>query len=132
MTFETSIKGVFAGGDLVIGPLSVIDAISSGKKVARAIDLYLRGEDLSSLKVKRFKEGSWVREPLSLNKKEKPKVTCLSVEERRGNFREVEIAFELEEGMIEALRCLHCGPCNTCLSKEDLCEPDSAIVDVEA
>ncbi len=40
-TGETSIKGVFAGGDVVTGPGWVIDAIAAGKKGADSIDRYL-------------------------------------------------------------------------------------------
>lgn len=42
ITMETSIKGVFAGGDAVIGPASVIEAIRAGKHAAKSIDDYLR------------------------------------------------------------------------------------------
>ena len=40
----TNIEGVFAGGDVVTGPKTVIDAIAAGKKAAITIDHYLRGE----------------------------------------------------------------------------------------
>jgi len=40
-TGETSLKGVFAGGDVVTGPGWAIDAIASGKRGAEAIDQYL-------------------------------------------------------------------------------------------
>lgn len=43
-TLETSMHGVFAGGDVVSGPATVIDAIAAGKKAAVSIDRYLRGE----------------------------------------------------------------------------------------
>jgi NADPH-dependent glutamate synthase beta subunit-like oxidoreductase len=40
-TYETSMRGVFAGGDMVTGPGWAIDAIASGKKGAKAIHQYL-------------------------------------------------------------------------------------------
>jgi NADPH-dependent glutamate synthase beta subunit-like oxidoreductase len=40
-TSETSIKGVFAGGDVVTGPGWAIDAIAAGKKAAEVISRYL-------------------------------------------------------------------------------------------
>jgi len=43
-TMMTNVDGVFAGGDLVNGPTSVIQAVASGWKGARAIDMYLGGE----------------------------------------------------------------------------------------
>ena len=42
-TLETSIPGIFAGGDCVLGPATVIEAISHGHKAAIAIDKYLGG-----------------------------------------------------------------------------------------
>ncbi len=44
LTLETSIPGVFAGGDVVTGPATVIEAIVAGKKAAYAINDYLTGE----------------------------------------------------------------------------------------
>jgi len=43
-TLATSKPGVFAGGDAVTGPNTVIDAIAAGHRAANAIDRYIRGE----------------------------------------------------------------------------------------
>jgi len=43
-TLETSLRGVFAGGDAVLGPATVIEAIVTGKRAAASIDRYLRAE----------------------------------------------------------------------------------------
>jgi shikimate kinase len=40
----TSLPGVFAGGDIVRGAATVILAMGDGKRAARAIDAWLRGE----------------------------------------------------------------------------------------
>jgi len=42
-TQATNLPGVFAGGDAVLGPASVIEAIAAGRRAARAIDAYLNG-----------------------------------------------------------------------------------------
>jgi formate dehydrogenase beta subunit len=42
MTMETSVKGVFAGGDAVTGPATVIEAIRAGKEAAESIESYLK------------------------------------------------------------------------------------------
>lgn len=42
ITMETSIRGVFAGGDAVTGPASVIEAICAGKRAANSIENYLK------------------------------------------------------------------------------------------
>ncbi len=45
VTMETSLPGIFAGGDVVSGPATVIEAIAAGKRAALSIDRYLKGED---------------------------------------------------------------------------------------
>ena len=45
VTMETNLRGVFAGGDVVSGPATVIEAIAAGKRAALSIDRYLKGED---------------------------------------------------------------------------------------
>jgi formate dehydrogenase beta subunit len=44
ITMETSLLGVFAGGDAVTGPASVIEAIRDGKRAAESIECYLKSE----------------------------------------------------------------------------------------
>jgi len=48
ITMETSLPGVFAGGDCVLGPATVIEAIAAGKRAATHIDEYLRAEGLKA------------------------------------------------------------------------------------
>ena len=43
-TGATNVEGVFAGGDVATGPAYVVDAIAAGKKAARSISRYLKGE----------------------------------------------------------------------------------------
>ena len=45
VTGQTSLPGVYAGGDIVSGAATVIEAMGAGKRAARAIDAYLRGKD---------------------------------------------------------------------------------------
>jgi NADPH-dependent glutamate synthase beta subunit-like oxidoreductase len=47
-TLETSMPGVFAGGDVVLGPATVIEAIVAGKRAAVSIDRYLEGRDIKT------------------------------------------------------------------------------------
>ncbi|MDH5788747.1 MAG: FAD-dependent oxidoreductase, partial [Candidatus Bathyarchaeota archaeon] len=42
ITMETSLRGVFAGGDVVTGPATVIEAIRDGKRVAESVENYLK------------------------------------------------------------------------------------------
>lgn len=132
ITFETSMPGVFAGGDVVTGPKSVIDAIAAGKKAARAIDLYLKGKDLGVLRAEEIEKTTWVNEGEALERKPWQESGRLPLERRWGNFDEVELGFTWDQGIREALRCLHCGPCAECLEDEGLCEHDTPVIDEEA
>ncbi len=49
-TLETSLPGVFAGGDAVLGPATVVEAIVAGKRAATSIDQYLRGRKVKTEK----------------------------------------------------------------------------------
>ena len=48
VSLETSIPGVFCGGDVFYGPKSVVEAVESGKKAAESIRRYLNGIDLKA------------------------------------------------------------------------------------
>ena len=62
-TFETNIKGVFAGGEAALGPASAVEAMASGRKAASAIDKFLGGEgiiDSSSKLQDKEKKDFWL------------------------------------------------------------------------
>ena len=77
-TFETKSPGIFAGGDAVTGPASVIEAIAAGKKAAISIDQYIKGISLrAEMKREATLESTWVSEDSILVKKPKQKMPCL-------------------------------------------------------
>ena len=132
VTCETSMSRLFAGGDVVTGPLSVIDAIAAGIRAAGAIDLFLRGEDLGALRDEGIEEATWVKDETVIGERPKQEEQLLPVKERRGNFEEVGLGLTSAQGMLEALRCVHCGPCAECLVDEGFCEHDTPEIDEEA
>ncbi len=110
-TLETSIKGVFAGGDLVTGPNTVIDAIAAGKKASRIIDRYLRGEPLTE--PPGLKLPTVFVEPATCSDEELENTIravppALPVKARKKNFNEVEASLSEEQAKREARRCLRC------------------------
>ncbi len=128
ITTETKIQGVFAGGDIVTGPASIIQAVGAGKQAAFSIHRYLSGQDLRAGR-EEVEETTWVKDWESLRQKsrryeaptEKPR---LSFEEATRFLEETK-----QKAMFEAFRCLGCGPCSECLAEIDLCERDKAVVD---
>lgn len=129
ITLQTDVPWVFSGGDVVTGPASVIDAIGAGKRAAMFIHLYLRGYDLSARKESEIEEKSWVVDWEDIAKKRRQEASYTPPELRRNNFDEVEQGLGGDIGILEAYRCLKCGPCSECLVKEELCEADCAEVD---
>ena len=109
-TLVTTHPGVFAGGDAVTGPATVVEAISAGKRAAISVDLYLKGEPLPRTEP----AGQIKREKLSSDLIEgtrsfaRCKKACLPVEERLKGFDEVESGLSEDLATKEAIRCLHC------------------------
>jgi formate dehydrogenase major subunit len=113
-TFETSIPGVFAGGDVVTGPLTAISSIAQGKKAAQSIMSYLETGKAKIDKSKflsfkhRFGELS-EREFAHIKKLAREKLAELNVTDRIHNFNEVEMGISEEQTLYECARCLECG-----------------------
>ncbi|RLE14636.1 4Fe-4S ferredoxin, partial [Candidatus Aerophobetes bacterium] len=124
VSLATSLPGVFAGGDAVTGPASVIEAISQGHEAAISIDRYLRSEDLVKGREKIEEEAAEApKREVILRKREMMPV--LSLEERKGNFKEIELGFTEEMAIREAKRCLNCGICSECLECVRTCKAEA-------
>jgi formate dehydrogenase beta subunit len=108
---QTNIDGVFAGGDAVSGASIAVEAIGAGRRAARAIHRYLRGQEISVPEETITPESSLadVDELISVPQSERVRMPELSVAERRGNFDEVERGLTEEMATQEAERCLRCG-----------------------
>jgi heterodisulfide reductase subunit A len=132
ITLETKIPGVFAGGDIATGPASVIEAIGAGKRAAVSIDRYITGKDLKVGRYEKIEETTWVKDSDEIEKKP-VRYKTVSEDVGRSNITFEESAKRLTElkklAMIEARRCLECGPCTECLKNEGLCDADKAIVE---
>jgi heterodisulfide reductase subunit A len=123
-TGETSIEGVFAGGDAVAGPAYVIDAIAAGKKAARSMSRYLKGEPLVEEAPHALPERLSDAEAAALAAKVGPagrvRMREEAPEERICDFREVACGYAPDEAQKEASRCLagqiegciECGECD--------------------
>jgi len=110
-TLRTNRKGVFAGGDLVTGPNTVVDAIAAGRKAAGVIDRYLHGKEL--VEPPKVKLPAVFIEPTVVSEEELEDVArvepaTLDVESRKRNFAEVERRLSVEQATREARRCLRC------------------------
>ena len=122
LTLETSVKGVFAGGDVVTGPQTYIDAMGAGRKAAISINRYLKGEDLRAGREEEGPQQDYIKVDLDgVEYRERASMSTLPLKERR-NFREVTLGLREEEVIREAERCLQCGGCSECLECIKACE----------
>jgi NADPH-dependent glutamate synthase beta subunit-like oxidoreductase/Pyruvate/2-oxoacid:ferredoxin oxidoreductase delta subunit len=124
LTLATDVPGVFAGGDAVTGPATVIEAIAAGKRAAKSIARYLRGEDLAAGRTLWPPDTSEVEyyTPPIVEPEIRAQMPKLSVTER-ADFAEINLGFSEKEAMAEAQRCLSCGVCSECLECVKVCEP---------
>ncbi len=113
-TFETTVEGVFSGGDVVTGAATAIEAIAAGRKAAHAIHTYLT-------------EGKPRPEPPEFNSRKdafrqvtqddlpdgaryaRKEMPALPVDERIRSFVEVETGYSRDDVQSEVHRCLECG-----------------------
>jgi NADH dehydrogenase FAD-containing subunit len=108
-TMETNVSGVFACGDVVLGPKSIVEASASGRKAAQVIDRYLGGNgDVDERLVTLEKPNPWLGREEDFAFRHRAKMPTLPVERRRGNFAEVELGFDEKKALYEAKRCLRC------------------------
>lgn len=135
ITMQTNLEGVFAAGDLVLGPSTVIESIATGRKAALMIDLYLKGK-LEKAREVLLEPSKHVNEVVSdedlyrvlfdlkpynhwkdvtekdyehVERKPRVKTRLKPAGERVKGFIEVEETLTEDEVLEEAKRCMSCG-----------------------
>jgi NADH-quinone oxidoreductase subunit F len=103
--FSTNYDWVFAGGDCVSGPSTVVESIQHGKKAASEIDKYLGGDGIV-VKKEDFKRE--ISGPILEDQKYRVKMPTILLSERKRGFKEVEKGYSLDQAVEEAARCLRC------------------------
>jgi len=105
---RTNKEGVFAGGDCVTGPATLIEALDMGNRAARSIDAYLQGQDFRETWVFNGIDTAAQRGNYFFPESRLVKVPSLEGRDRLNDFAEVERGFSRAEAMEEARRCLRC------------------------
>jgi heterodisulfide reductase subunit A-like polyferredoxin len=135
VTLQTGDPDIFAGGDAVTGPSTVVEAIQAGKEAAISIDRFIQGKDL-----KKDRPQQWVSvKDVDIENQPKiprEKMPALPVEKRAGNFVEVQLGYSDDQAHREADRCLNCGVCCECYQCVEAClaeaiDHDQTIQDKE-
>ena len=113
-SFQTSEMNIFAGGDCVTGPATVIQAVSAGRHAAEAMDSFLvkgyvkeQNVDYSCSRGSMEDLPKWEFEELP--RLSRAKMPALPMKERKNNFQEVELGYDEQTARSEARRCLKCG-----------------------
>jgi heterodisulfide reductase subunit A len=126
-TMQTSIPHVFAAGDAVSGPATVIEAVAAGHKAAAAIQQFLEGADLDefarSLEARPLPGKEWADIPDNITPLPRVKPGHKRDAPRTITFDEVDPGMGEAEARQEASRCLNCGVCSECMACVSVCEP---------
>jgi 2-oxoacid:acceptor oxidoreductase delta subunit (pyruvate/2-ketoisovalerate family) len=125
-TMMTGFAGLFAGGDMVPAERTVTVAVGHGKKAARNIDAWLRGEKhvpIANTKLAAYERlNSWYYT-------DAPKTVepALALVRRQTSFDEIHGGLDETNALFEARRCLSCGNCFECDNCYGVC-PDNAVI----
>ncbi len=122
----TGHPGIFAGGDMVPAERNVTVAIGHGKKAARNIDAWLRGDEhkpAAKHELASFEKlNTWYYT-------DAPKTVrpTLDIIRRQSTFDEVQGGLDETNALFEARRCLSCGNCFECDNCYGVC-PDNSVI----
>lgn len=140
-SLQTSVPGVFAGGDAVMGPATIVEAMGQGRRAAESVDKYLRARPLEGFTThmppadpsRGFEKRPYAQSPAYDDMPKAPRASMPKRDpgERLADYREVDQGLSKEEAIREAQRCLHCGACVECHACEEVCPPKAIRLDME-
>jgi NADPH-dependent glutamate synthase beta subunit-like oxidoreductase/ferredoxin len=132
-TLQTNIPGIFAGGDVITGPATVIEAVDAGKRAARYMARYLNGEELPKEWQDEPPMGTnWVEIPDEEPTLNRMRVPTLPVEDRVKGFEEVSLQVDEEFAQVEAVCCLNCGGCCECYQCVEACKAGAVTLETHS
>jgi NADPH-dependent glutamate synthase beta subunit-like oxidoreductase/NAD-dependent dihydropyrimidine dehydrogenase PreA subunit len=125
----TSREGVFAAGDVVSGPSTIIESMASGRKAAGRIIEHLTGQFSPEVEPSLASRGIGEHVEISEDVPRQPRKEMAERQPkaRRRDFEEIGFGLTTAQAMAEAGRCLHCGYCCECRICETACADIGAI-----
>ncbi len=129
-SMETRMPGVFAAGDAVSGPATVVEAIGGGKRAAEAIDRYLNHIPQPTVPRTPVRYNIEPVIEMSASRKmtlKRPDMPMLNVNRRRTMFQQVELGYDEQVARQEASRCLRCDICRRCGKCVEVCRDKMGI-----
>lgn len=127
LTLETTEEGIFAGGDMVLGPASLVESVAQGHRAAESIKRYLDGDDLRNGRepVINLSDSADIPDEAGKHKIERTHPFVVDPEQRKRSYTEIEKTFTKEEAIHEAKRCLQCASCAECMECVRTCKADA-------
>ena len=126
-TLQTSLPHIFAAGDAVSGPATVIEAVAAGHRAVEAIEHYLANAEMAEVIVQKAASNpdkqSWQAIPENAPEKNRAIPAHLAVASRVTSFEEIEQGLLETQARQESHRCLNCGICCECMECVRVCEP---------
>jgi NADPH-dependent glutamate synthase beta subunit-like oxidoreductase/formate hydrogenlyase subunit 6/NADH:ubiquinone oxidoreductase subunit I/ferredoxin len=113
VTFETGRPGVFGTGDVRVGAATVVQAVAEGRRSAYAVDAYLEGLDLATVRTRQTLAEPQPEflsiVPFTAEVKEpRYRLASMDADVRNTSYVEYEIPYSREEAVAESTRCLQC------------------------
>ena len=124
----TSSPGIFAAGDIVSGPSTIIDAIGSGHCAANGVMKFLLGQEGAF--GARESEMMLIVEAHDPTFEKRINTDCISLENRQTTFDEVEMGMTEADALAEASRCRRCGSCGVCSVCLSVCDYRNAVITI--
>ncbi len=131
ITLQSDDPDIFAGGDAVTGPATVVEAIEAGKQAAISIDRYIHGQNLFEGRDKLWDPAKDI--DLDVHRiKKRVAMPRLDPFERVENFKEVQLGLSEEQAHAEAERCISCGICSECFQCVEACKAGAVTLETHS
>ena len=122
VTLATNVPGIFAGGDVVLGPASAVKAIAQGHRAAESIIRHLRGDDLTLGRA--LPTPDEAPEPIrAVERRQRRPMATIDMARRLTSFDAMETGYTEQDALAEAGRCLNCAGCCECQECVRACSP---------
>ncbi|MFH1983542.1 MAG: FAD-dependent oxidoreductase [Pseudomonadota bacterium] len=127
---QTGLPHIFAAGDLVSGPATVVAAVAAGHSAAEGIHGFLQGVAVpipapGAVAAELTPAGNWAPIGPTIAAQSREGLPHLAPEGRAETFDEVATGFDEVQALREAGRCLNCGTCCECMECVRACEANA-------
>ncbi len=126
-SMRTSLEGVYASGDAVSGPSSVVEAMASGKATARSVHSDISGEHRWDTHTVRPETKEFPVISADIPSEFRPAMPERQPAVRKEDFSEVALGLNESQVLLESGRCLQCGVCAECLECVEVCDAIKAV-----